>query len=123
LLVAFLPVLLILPQPDPGSALIYSVFILVLHREGLPSWYLWVGFSAIFLFVMSLLFQPIYLTLAAAIIILLVYFRSRNINRNYIFSSILFILISGFVFQLIMFLIMYLNSIIVIDLIFYLENL
>ncbi len=99
LLVAFLPVLLILPQPDPGSALIYSVFILVLHREGLPSWYLWVGFSAIFLFVMSLLFQPIYLTLAAAIIILLVYFRSRNINRNYIFSSILFMLISGFVFS------------------------
>src|SRR5690606_18427692 len=33
LLIVGLPILLILPQPDPGSALIYSVFILVLYRE------------------------------------------------------------------------------------------
>jgi rod shape determining protein RodA len=30
LAILFLPVLLILPQPDPGSALIYSIFIIVL---------------------------------------------------------------------------------------------
>ena len=46
LAIVFSPVLLILPQPDPGSALIYSAFILVLYREGLPSWYLWTGFIA-----------------------------------------------------------------------------
>ena len=48
-----LPILLIIPH-DPGSALIYSVFILVLYREGLPSWYLWTGFIALILFVLAL---------------------------------------------------------------------
>ena len=47
MIIIFLPVLLILPQPDPGSALIYSAFVLVLYREGLPSWYLWTGFIAL----------------------------------------------------------------------------
>jgi rod shape determining protein RodA len=52
LAIVFLPVLLILP-PDPGSALIYSIFI-VLYREGLPSWYVWTGFVTIALFVLTL---------------------------------------------------------------------
>jgi rod shape determining protein RodA len=47
----FLPVMLILPQPDPGSALIYQYIFIVLYREGLPSWYIWTGFIAITLFV------------------------------------------------------------------------
>jgi len=55
MIILFLPILLILPQPDPGSALIYSVFFLVLYREGFPSWYLWTGFIAIILFVLALL--------------------------------------------------------------------
>jgi rod shape determining protein RodA len=58
LAIVCLPVLLILPQPDPGSALIYSAFFLVLYREGLPPWYIWTGFSAIILFVLTLLLQP-----------------------------------------------------------------
>ncbi len=37
--ITFARLYLILPQPDPGSALIYSIFIIVLYREGLPSWY------------------------------------------------------------------------------------
>ncbi len=63
LLIIMLPVLLILPQPDPGSALIYSVFILVLYREGLPVWYIWTGFIAILLFVLTLIFEPYYVIL------------------------------------------------------------
>ncbi|WP_286967966.1 rod shape-determining protein RodA, partial [Flavobacterium sp. UBA4854] len=51
LAIMLLPVMLILPQPDPGSALIYSAFILVLYREGLPSWYVWTAFITIILFV------------------------------------------------------------------------
>jgi rod shape determining protein RodA len=99
LVIVFLPVLLILPQPDPGSALIYSIFILVLYREGLPSWYVMLGFATIFLFVMALVFQPIYISIVAGILVLLIYFRSRRINRNYIFSTIAFVLITGFVFS------------------------
>ncbi len=99
LAIIFLPVILILPQPDPGSALIYSVFFFVLYREGLPGWYLGVGFAAILLFVMALLLQPIYIILIAAIILAFVYFKSRIINRSIVISSIILLVIGGFVFS------------------------
>ena len=42
-----LPALIILPQPDPGSALIYTAFFFPLYREGLAGVYLFVGLSLI----------------------------------------------------------------------------
>nr|WP_315145325.1 rod shape-determining protein RodA [uncultured Flavobacterium sp.] len=97
LAIVFLPVMLILPQPDPGSALIYSVFFIVLYREGLPGWYLWTGFCAIILFVFTLVLQPQYVILIALLAILIIHFKSRLADRNIVLSSILFVLISGFV--------------------------
>jgi rod shape determining protein RodA len=97
LAIVLLPVLLILPQPDPGSALIYSAFFLVLYREGLPSWYIWTGFSAILLFVLTLILQPQYVILLALLIIVFIHFKSRMADRNIVLSGILFALISGFV--------------------------
>ena len=97
LAIVFLPVMLILPQPDPGSALIYSIFIIVLYREGLPAWYVWTGFIAILLFVLTLVLQPQYVILLALLTIVLVHFKSRLGDRNLVLSSILFVLISGFV--------------------------
>lgn len=97
LALVFLPVLLILPQPDPGSALIYSAFFLVLYREGLPSWYIWTGFAGILLFVLTLLFQPVYVILLALIVIVFVHFKSRLADRNIVLSGILLGIISGFV--------------------------
>ena len=93
-----LPILLILPH-DPGSALIYSVFILVLYREGLPSWYVWTGFIALILFVFALIIKPLVLTGIALAAIIFIYYRSRIINRNWILSSIIFVMIGGFVFS------------------------
>ncbi|MEN9981425.1 MAG: hypothetical protein RL542_1212 [Bacteroidota bacterium] len=97
LAIVLLPVLLILPQPDPGSALIYSAFFLVLYREGLPSWYIWTGFSAILLFVLTLILQPQYVILLALLVIVFIHFKSRMADRNIVLSGILFALISGFV--------------------------
>jgi rod shape determining protein RodA len=97
LLIVFLPVILILPQPDPGSALIYSIFIIILYREGLPSWYVWTGFIAILLFVLTLIMQPQYVILLVLITIAFIHFKSRLSERNLVLSSILFVLISGFV--------------------------
>ena len=97
LAIVFLPVMLILPQPDPGSALIYSIFIIVLYREGLPAWYVWTGFIAILLFVLTLVLQPQYVILLALLAIVFIYFKSRLGDRNLVLSSMLFVLISGFV--------------------------
>ena len=99
LLLISLPVMLILPQPDPGSALIYSIFIIVLYREGLPSWYVWAGFLAILLFILALIFKPWAVALMALITIVIVYFRSRISDRNIVASAILFVMVSGFVFS------------------------
>ncbi len=97
LAIVFLPVLLILPQPDPGSAMIYSIFLIVLFREGLPSWYIWTGFIAIILFVSTLIIKPIFIIATALLTIIFIYFKSRLGDRNVILSSILFTIISCFV--------------------------
>ncbi|MES2240961.1 MAG: rod shape-determining protein RodA [Bacteroidota bacterium] len=91
-----LPIMLIVPH-DPGSALIYCMFIIVLYREGLPAWYVWTGFVTILLFVFTLIFEPEYVILMALITTIIVYFRSRLGDRNIIASSIIFVLMSGFV--------------------------
>ena len=96
--ILFLPILLIVPH-DPGSALIFTVFILVLYREGLPSWYVWTGFIALILFVLALMIKPLVLTGIALLVILFIYYRSRIINRNWILSSIIFVMVGGFVFS------------------------
>ncbi|WP_281322815.1 rod shape-determining protein RodA [Flavobacterium aestivum] len=97
LAIVFLPVMLILPQPDPGSALIYSIFIIVLFREGLPSWYVWTGFITILLFMLTLIFEPQYVILMALIVLILIHYKSRLGDRNIVLSGILFAVISGFV--------------------------
>jgi rod shape determining protein RodA len=96
--IIFIPMALIAVH-DPGSALIFSVFILVLYREGLPSWYVWTGFIALILFVLALIVQPLVLCGIALVVILFTYFRSRLINRNWVLSSIIFIIIGGFIFS------------------------
>jgi rod shape determining protein RodA len=97
LAIVFLPVLLILPQPDPGSALIYTIFLIVLYREGLPSWYIWTGFIAILLFVLTLVLEPQYVILIAFLVLLIIHFKGRAVDRNILLSAILLGLISGFV--------------------------
>ena len=51
----FLPALIILPQPDPGSTVVFLSFLLVLHTEKLPSQYLLSFIGLIFLFIITLL--------------------------------------------------------------------
>ncbi|MHC0443965.1 rod shape-determining protein RodA [Flavobacterium sp. 3-218] len=99
LAIMLLPVLLILPQPDPGSALIYSAFILVLYREGLPSWYVWTAFITIVLFVLTLVLEPYAVIIMAFMVLAIIHFKGRAVDRNIILSGILLVLISGFVFS------------------------
>lgn len=97
LAIVFLPVMLILPQPDPGSALIYSIFIVVLYREGLPSWYVWTGFITILLFVLTLVLEPYAVILIAFGVLAIIHFKGRAVDRNIILSGILLAVMSAFV--------------------------
>lgn len=93
------PVLLIMMQPDAGSAMIFFSLVLVLYREGLPGWYLATGAIAIILFLLALLVKPVFLVAFALIIILAQFFLTRRAFRNPILSTVIFIAITGFVFS------------------------
>ena len=95
LAIIFLPVLLIAPH-DPGSALIYLIFMFVLNREGLPQWYLWTGLAGIVVFILTLITNnPLIVIAVAAVLLILNYFRSRLIDRSILLSSVLLILVTG----------------------------
>lgn len=100
LIIVFLPVMLILPQPDPGSALIYSVFFVVLFREGLPGWYLMTGLIGIVVFILTLAIGNPLIVIGITVVGLIInHFRSRFVDRNIIMSAILLVLISGLSFS------------------------
>jgi rod shape determining protein RodA len=82
LLLLALPIVLILAQPDTGSALVFFSFALVLYRAGLPLYYLLLGLWAIVLVVVTLLFDAFYVSsglTVLAISVLLVLRRQRKI--------------------------------------------
>lgn len=95
LAIIMIPLLIIIPN-DPGSALIFTVLVFVLYREGLPSWYLWTGFIAIVVFILSLLLKPQYVILIVLLVMALVYFRTRIVDRNLFLNAIVFLLIASF---------------------------
>lgn len=91
-----LPILLILMQPDAGSAMIFVSLIFVLNREGLPSWYFFAGIIAIALFFLSLIIQPIYLVSVLLVIMIIHYIFNRKISRNPIVYGLLYLVMTGF---------------------------
>lgn len=78
LLIILIPALLIIPQPDPGSALVFFALIFVIFREGLPLFYLGIGFALIMVFVTTLMFGTIWITIALALLIILIYTLKRK---------------------------------------------
>jgi rod shape determining protein RodA len=94
-----IPILLILLQPDTGSALIFIAFVLVMHREGLPAWYLWTGFFTILLFILALISDPEYIIIGISALALVKYFWTKKIKRNLIATILVTIIASGFVFS------------------------
>jgi len=89
--IIFLPALIIIPQPDPGSAMIYAAFFFVLYREGLSPIYLLLGFSGATLFVLTLVLDPMIISIICAVLALLIYFKNRKKKH----SKLLYVTILG----------------------------
>lgn len=103
-LVAFaiisLPIVLIMLQPDPGSALVYVAFFFPLYREGISAGYLLVGLGLAGLFVFTLLFGSIWVSVGVILIALLILFFNRKKKRkHYIRYIVLSALAIGFAFS------------------------
>lgn len=77
-IIIFLPALIIIPQPDPGSALVYAAFFFVLYREGLSPIYLLLGFSGAALFVLTLVLDPLIISLICTVLTVLLFYKNRK---------------------------------------------
>jgi len=69
-LLILIPVILIIPQPDPGSALVFFALSFVIFREGLPVYYLGIALFAVLIFVTTLMFGTIWIAIALTLAIL-----------------------------------------------------
>jgi rod shape determining protein RodA len=87
-IMVLIPAMLIILQPDPGSSLVYAAFILVMYREGLPSAYIFIGFSLVLLFILSLIINPLYLTIILAFLALAMWFITRH-SKTFIWRIVL----------------------------------
>jgi rod shape determining protein RodA len=67
-LIILLPTVLILLQPDAGSALTFSSLILLLYREGLSGYFLVIEGLSILLFILTVLYNK-YIVLAGIIVV------------------------------------------------------
>ncbi len=81
-LIIAIPALIIIPQPDPGSALVYAAFIFPMYREGLHFIFLLFGFFAAALFVGTLLLGVPGMALAIVLTGLLMYLYKRRKKKT-----------------------------------------
>ena len=75
-----LPALLIVAQPDPGSALVFGGLIFMLFREDLNLIYLYLLLAAGIIFILSLLYQFEATSLFLSFLVFLVYFLIKRIR-------------------------------------------
>jgi rod shape determining protein RodA len=85
-----IPFLLILIQPDPGTAMVFVVFLLVLYREGLPGWILLMVTFVSGLFLFSLLFDITSIVIGLIILALIMHYVINRKLKVFIFSVIIF---------------------------------
>eukprot|EP01132_Coremiostelium_polycephalum_P000278 gene278-363_t len=84
-----IPIALILLQGDVGSALVFSIFFLVLYREGFPVITLLTGLSVVALFILKLLFPSKYIIISAlGIGLLLIGAEKKTFRRIFTISTI-----------------------------------
>lgn len=105
-MILLIPALLIVPQPDPGSALVFFALTFVIFREGLPLYYLVIGLSAVLVFVTTLMFGTIWVTIGLILLIVLAFFLKGKRFRIPFFplvllfaATLLFSLSVNFVFN------------------------
>ena len=100
--IIFLPMALILLQPDAGSAIIFLSFFVLLYRRGLSGFLFLLGFGLMAIFITSMIFGPMIVAIDVILLgmIVLIYNYNKKL-RNTILS------IGGLIFMT--FLLYYIN--------------
>ena len=92
-LIIFIPILLIILQPDPGSTLIFLSFFLVFYKIGLPSIYMNFFIGFIILFFLTILFSKemmILIIITISIMIISYLKKKKRPIRKFITYSLIF---------------------------------
>lgn len=102
--ILFIPAILITLQPDPGSALVYTAFVFVLYREGLPFYYITIGFIAMAIFLATLYFGSDSIVYFAAgictlLLIYLFFKQEKAFKRHWLNIIGIFLLVNIYIFS------------------------
>lgn len=102
--ILLIPVILIMLQPDAGSALIYFTLVFVLYREGLPGIYISLGFLVLFLFIATLYFGfntalIIIFSLLTLLFVYLLNFKNFQLKREWPKVILVYLAIGLFMFS------------------------
>ena len=81
-IIILIPGALIILQPDPGTALIFSAFFFVLFREGLSYYYLLIFSIGIMLFILTLILDIKIIISLIFIFTSLLYIIARKLNKK-----------------------------------------
>ncbi len=98
LAIIFTPALIIIAQNETGSALVFAAFIVVLYREGLSDYIMFLGVLIISLFLSTLFFKSYinYIMIGIAIIgVITIFFRRKK--RDDIIAIILTVILALFI--------------------------
>ena len=94
-----LPIILILLQGDTGSALVFVVFVLVLYREGLSPAILIIGVLSIFLFILTLVVDKMFIFIGIGVIVSVVIFLFRKYKSTIYITLFAGVFAIGLVFS------------------------
>ncbi|NNF18491.1 MAG: rod shape-determining protein RodA, partial [Flavobacteriaceae bacterium] len=96
-LIILIPAFLVIPQPDPGSALVFFSLVFVMFREGLPLYHLGIALLAMLLFIFTLMFGTIWVAIGISFLIGIVFlFKRKKLKIPLIPLFVFFIIAIGF---------------------------
>ena len=90
-----IPMTLILLQPDAGSALIFTAFVFVLFREGIPPWLPIIGITIGLLFALSLIFQPVQVVAILLLGVATIFIFNEKKKQPWFFALLIMLILSG----------------------------
>jgi rod shape determining protein RodA len=92
-----LPMAIILLQNETGTALVFGAFIFMLYREGLPGYFLFIGFMIALMGVLALVIPPLWLIISITILAgaMMLFIRRNRQNILIVVAGALFFI--GFV--------------------------
>lgn len=93
-LVLLIPVILIVPQPDPGSALVFFAMVFVIFREGLPLYYLGFALLGVLVFITTLMFGTIWVSIFLALFVVLFLLLKRKTFKVPVFPMISMVVVA-----------------------------